>query len=80
MFKRTIDNKSCYHLIVKKCLYFEYFKVNNALELMKIACKWDLVSWTQGIIPKKHKFSFERPVTLGLDNKECEFNFDRLKE
>jgi len=51
---------------------------NNAPELMQVACKWDMVSWTRGIVPDRHKISFQRPVTLGLEGMDCEFIFDRL--
>jgi hypothetical protein len=78
IFDRTIDTKDSYHLKIKKCFYYDYFKSNNSPELMKIACKWDMVSWTQGIVTKKHRMIFQRPLTLGLDNKDCEFNFDRI--
>lgn len=78
IFEREIDNENSYHLKVKKCLYYDYFKSYNVLELMKIACKYDMVSWTQGIVPEKHKLIFQRPFTIGLDGKDCEFNFDRI--
>ena len=80
VFDRKIDNENAYLLVVKKCLYYDYFKSNNAPELMRIACKWDMVSWTRGIVPEKHKVIFQRSATIGLDGKDCEFHFDRLEK
>jgi len=77
-FYRKVDNNNSYHLRVSKCLYYDFFIKNNAPELMKIACKWDMISWTTGIVPERHNITFKRPVTIGLDNKDCEFDFDRI--
>jgi hypothetical protein len=79
VFYRPVDTPDSYHLRVSDCMYNNYFRKNGAPELMKIACKWDMVSWTKGIIPEAHKVVFKRPITLGLDNKDCEFDFDRIK-
>jgi hypothetical protein len=76
-FYQSIENSNSYHLRVSNCLYYNYFKKNKAPELMRIACKWDMISWSKGIIPEKHGIIFKRPITLGLDNKDCEFDFDR---
>ena len=78
-FVRTKDDENSYQVRVNRCLYCDYFKKNNAPELMKVACKWDLISWSQGIIPDRHKVMFKRPVTLGLDGKDCVFSFKKIK-
>jgi hypothetical protein len=79
-FSRLKDDDNSYHLLVNECFYFNYFTKNKVPELMQIACKWDLISWAPGIIPEKHGFTFNRPATLGLDNKKCEFNLDKIKK
>jgi hypothetical protein len=43
---------------------------------MKIACKWDLISWTRGINKERHGIIFERNVMLGNKEKDCEFIFE----
>jgi hypothetical protein len=75
-FNRAIDNENKYHLNVRRCFYYGFFKENNAEELMKIACKWDLISWTRGINKERHGIIFERNVMLGNKEKDCEFIFE----
>jgi hypothetical protein len=43
-FRRVVDNDNKYHLLVKKCFYYDFFKEAKMPELMKIACEWDLGS------------------------------------
>jgi hypothetical protein len=78
IFLRTVDNENKYHLLVKKCFYYDFFKETGNPELMKIACEWDLVSWAGAIDEEKHKVKFERNVTLGASEKVCEFIFERI--
>ncbi|EQA36563.1 L-2-amino-thiazoline-4-carboxylic acid hydrolase domain protein [Leptospira inadai serovar Lyme str. 10] len=77
-FSRTIDDPNSYHLLVHNCFYNNYFRSHQVPELMKIACKWDLISWSKGIVPEKHGITFSRPTTLGLDDSDCQFNFERI--
>lgn len=79
-FVREIDNGNRYRAVVKRCFYNDFFRKNNAPELMRIACRWDLVSWSKGIVPERHGVRFSRPVTLGLDDKECPFDFERVEK
>jgi hypothetical protein len=78
-FNRLVDDGKAYLSRISDCFYNNYFRVNHTPELMKIACKWDLISWSKGIIPEKHGFVFERPFTLGLDDKDCDFSFKRIE-
>jgi hypothetical protein len=75
---RPIDDDNHYLCIISKCFYNDFFRRNESQELMQIACRWDYISWTKGIIPDKHKIKFERKTTLGLDNQECPFDFERI--
>ncbi|EQA47029.1 L-2-amino-thiazoline-4-carboxylic acid hydrolase domain protein [Leptospira broomii serovar Hurstbridge str. 5399] len=77
-FSTTVDDLNSYHLLVHNCFYNNYFREHQVPELMKIACKWDMISWSKGIIPEKHGITFSRPATLGLDNSDCKFNFERI--
>ncbi|MDR1031393.1 MAG: L-2-amino-thiazoline-4-carboxylic acid hydrolase [Treponema sp.] len=77
-FNRLIDNENKYQLDIKKCFYYEFFHENNSEELMEIACKWDLISWIQGIDKQKHKINMERNITIGNKEKDCEFIFERI--
>jgi hypothetical protein len=79
IFDRKKDDSKSYHVHVSRCLYFDLFNKNHVTELMEIACKWDMISWSCGIKPQKHKIVFERPFTLGLDGRNCEFNFDKIE-
>lgn len=79
-FVREIDDDTRYRAVVKRCFYNDFFRKNNAPELMRIACRWDLVSWSRGILPERHGIRFSRPVTLGLDDKECPFEFERVEK
>ncbi len=79
VFSRPRDDQDSYRLLVHNCMYNNYFRKQNLPELMQIACKWDMISWSKGIHPKKHKMLLSRPVTLGLNGTNCEFNFDRSK-
>lgn len=79
-FRRVRDDGDAYRLRVGRCFYFDFFKANGAPELMAVACAWDLVSWSAGIVPARHGFSFSRPVTLGLDGADCEFDFVRARD
>lgn len=76
-FQRPVDNEKNYTLLVHRCFYNDFFRRHDALFLMRIACNWDLVSWSRGIHPERHGVTFERPVTLGLDDTPCEFRFSR---
>jgi hypothetical protein len=76
-FSRLVDDDRAYLARVSDCFYLNYFRNNNALELMQIACKWDLISWSKGIIPEKHGLTFSRPFTMGLDDKDCDFGIKR---
>jgi hypothetical protein len=77
-FSRMIDNDSQYQAVFHKCFFNDYFHNNGVPELMKIACAWDLISWSKGIDPEKHRLTFSRPVSLGLNGKDCSFTFNRL--
>ncbi len=77
-FTRETDDDRRYRAVVKKCFYNDFFRKNGAPELMRIACQWDLISWAKGIAPERHGVRFSRPVTLGLDGKECLFCFERV--
>lgn len=79
-FIRETDDDRRYGAVVKKCFYNDFFRRNGAPELMRIACQWDLVSWAKGIAPERHGVRFSRPVTLGLDGKECLFCFERVEQ
>ena len=80
VFHRPVDNDNKYHLNVKKCFYYEFFRENKMEELMSIACKWDLISWASGIDEEKHKIKFERNISLvGNNEKNCEFIFERIE-
>jgi hypothetical protein len=76
-FSRNIDDENHYLAVVQKCFYNDFFRANGSPQLMKIACKWDFISWGKAIIPERHGLTFSRPVTLGLDGGECPFSFDR---
>ena len=77
---REVDDENRYEALIHKCFYNDYFRGNGAPELMRIACRWDFISWAKGIIPEKHGIKFTREVTLGLDGKECPFYFERIKK
>ncbi|RHX88713.1 L-2-amino-thiazoline-4-carboxylic acid hydrolase [Leptospira stimsonii] len=77
-FSRIKDGFDSYHVHVNECMYNEFFKENAYPELMTIACKWDMISWSRGIKQEKHKIFFERPVTLGLNGEDCKFKFERI--
>jgi hypothetical protein len=78
-FTRPSDDNDKYHLLVHRCFYNDFFRINGAPELMTIACRWDLISWSQGIVPEKHGIKFSRLVTLGFDGKACTFDFERIR-
>lgn len=68
------DNRS-YHLHIKKCFYFDFFRKNNALEVMPLFCSMDDV-WGDLLQPKKHGVSFTRPELLSKGDSHCFFKFD----
>jgi hypothetical protein len=77
-FTRPVDNDARYTAIVHTCFFNDFFRKNSAPELMRIACQWDLISWSKGIDPQKHHVAFSRPETLGLGGTSCPFSFTRL--
>lgn len=76
-FYRPLDTDRVYQLRVRSCLYLDFFRENGLPELMAIACRWDMISWSKGIDPTRHGIVFSRPKTLGLDGVDCEFDFER---
>jgi hypothetical protein len=76
-FDRIADDESSYRVEVRRCLYCDYFRENGLPELMRVACAWDLASWSLGVAPERHRMRFERPITLGLDGEDCDFRFYR---
>ncbi|EPG74979.1 L-2-amino-thiazoline-4-carboxylic acid hydrolase [Leptospira fainei serovar Hurstbridge str. BUT 6] len=77
-FSRATDDLNSYHLLVHDCFYNSYFRRHQVPELMKIACKWDLISWSKGVSQDRHGITFSRPTTLGLNDSDCQFNFERV--
>jgi hypothetical protein len=77
-FYRPVDSDKAYHLRVRKCFYLDFFRKIGFPELMAVACEWDLISWSKGIDPVRHGISFSRPLTLGLDDSDCQFDFEKL--
>lgn len=79
-FYRPTDTEGAYRLRVRSCFYNDFFRKNGLPELMRVACRWDIISWSKGIVPERHGIRFSRPKTLGLDNVDCEFDFERLDD
>ena len=77
-FERVFDTTERYSSLVHRCFYLDVYRRLETPELMKIACRFDLISWSQGINPEKHKVFFSRPKTLGLDGVPCDFSFRKL--
>jgi len=70
------SNTNQYTLIINKCCFNDFFKRNNAVELTPIFCEWDKL-WSEEINRNKNcGIIFTRPSTLGIDNKNCRFEFN----
>lgn len=70
------DTEQSYHLHVKKCFYFDFFRGHNALEIMPIFCAMDDI-WGDLLLPQKHGVSFSRPQLLSKGDSHCFFKFER---
>lgn len=73
------DTEQSYHLHIKKCFYFDFFRSNQALEVMPIFCSMDDV-WGDLLHPKKHGVTFSRPKLLSKGDSHCFFKFDQIDE
>lgn len=70
------DTGQFYHLHVKKCFFFDFFRSNNAIEVMPIFCSMDDI-WGDILLPDKHGVKFTRPQLLSKGDSHCFFKFDR---
>lgn len=77
-FHRKKDDDEAYLLEVKKCFYCKILKLNKAEKLMPIFCDFDTI-WMNAIDPKKHKFRFDRPETIGTGGNICKFYFTKTE-
>jgi len=73
------DDEQAYHLHVKKCFYFDFFRANDALEVMPMFCTLDDI-WGDLLLPHKHGVRFLRPKLLSKGDSYCFFKFDRTKK
>ena len=69
------DTEQSYHLHIKKCFFFDFFRSNNAIEVMPIFCSLDDV-WGDILLPHKHGVKFTRPHLLSKGDSHCFFKFD----
>ena len=70
------DNEQSYHLHIKKCFFFDFFRSNNAMEVMPLFCSMDNI-WGDLLFPHKHGVKFTRPQLLSKGDSHCFFKFDR---
>jgi len=70
------DTKQSYHLHIKKCFYFDFFRSHNALEVMPIFCSMDDI-WGDLLSSNKHGVSFTRPQLLSKGDSHCFFKFEQ---
>jgi len=70
------DDNQSYHLHIKKCFFFDFFKANNALEVMPLFCSMDNI-WGDLLVPHKNGVQFTRPKLLSKGDSHCFFKFDR---
>lgn len=70
------DTDQAYHLHVKKCFYLDFFRKNDALEVMPLFCSMDDI-WGDLLLSHKHGIQFERPKLLSKGDNHCFFKFDR---
>jgi L-2-amino-thiazoline-4-carboxylic acid hydrolase len=73
------DTEQSYHLHIKKCFFFDFFRSNGAMEVMPIFCSMDNI-WGDILIPHKHGVTFTRPELLSKGDSYCFFKFDRTDE
>jgi hypothetical protein len=70
------DNEQSYHLHIKKCFYFDFFRQHQALEVMPLLCDMDNI-WGDLLFPRKHGVKFTRPQLLSKGDSHCFFKFER---
>lgn len=70
------DDEKSYHLHVKKCFYLDFFRSNDALEVMPIFCSLDDI-WGDLLLQHKHGVIFTRPQLLSKGDSHCFFKFDQ---
>ena len=64
-----------YAMVISKCCYNDFFIRNKKPELTSIFCAWDSL-WSEEINRNRScGIRFERPSTLGIDQKDCRFEF-----
>ncbi|MCP8967916.1 L-2-amino-thiazoline-4-carboxylic acid hydrolase [Ectobacillus ponti] len=71
------DTGRSYHLHIKKCFFFSFFRSNQALEVMPLFCAMDDV-WGVLLKSGKHGVSFRRPQLLSKGDAHCFFEFEKL--
>ncbi|WP_284036515.1 L-2-amino-thiazoline-4-carboxylic acid hydrolase [Neobacillus sp. 114] len=70
------DTEKSYHLHIKKCFFFDFFRSHNALEVMPMFCSMDDI-WGDLLLPHKHGVSFTRPQLLSKGDSHCFFKFEQ---
>jgi L-2-amino-thiazoline-4-carboxylic acid hydrolase-like protein len=68
------EAQSC--TIITKCLFNDFFRANDAVELTAVCCAMDYV-WAEELAHPRYRVRFERPTTLAADDDACRFQFFR---
>jgi hypothetical protein len=61
---------------IKRCLFNDFFRANNANELTVVCCAMDYV-WAEELAHPRYGVRFERPTTLAAGDDACRFRFFR---
>lgn len=61
---------------ISTCFYHEFFIRNEAQELTRLFCAWDM-NWIEPISAEKHGVTFRRETTLADGGDSCPFTFIR---
>jgi hypothetical protein len=77
-FAHPEDDEDRYTALVERCFYNDVLVANGAALLMPILCEFD-ANWINGIVPERHRFTFERPTTIGTGGVGCPFRFRRMR-